>query len=47
MGRAAELLFSMIDRNLNREEVGDVVLDPLLFRQSTAPPPTGGPGGRR
>jgi DNA-binding LacI/PurR family transcriptional regulator len=49
MGRvAAELLFSMIDRNLNREDVGDVVLDPLLVvRQSTAPPAGGSSRGRR
>jgi hypothetical protein len=32
----------MIDQNLNREEVSDVALDPMLVvRQSTAPPPTG------
>jgi hypothetical protein len=44
MGRvAAELLFRMIDQNLTREEVSDVVLAPkLVVRQSTAPP-----GGRR
>jgi DNA-binding LacI/PurR family transcriptional regulator len=37
---ATELLLSMIDRNLHREEVGDVVLAPtLVVRQSTAPPP--------
>jgi hypothetical protein len=35
---AAELLFSMIDRNLDREEVGDAILEPrLTVRQSTAP----------
>lgn len=41
MGRsAARLLFDMIDRTLNREEVGDVILAPnLVVRQSTAPPP--------
>jgi hypothetical protein len=39
MGRVAtELLFRMIDQNLNREEVSDVVLAPMLVvRQSTAP----------
>lgn len=32
----------MIDQNLNREEVSDVALDPMLVvRQSTAPPPAG------
>jgi hypothetical protein len=38
MGRvAAELLFRMIDQNLNREEVSDVILAPrLVVRQSTA-----------
>jgi DNA-binding LacI/PurR family transcriptional regulator len=43
MGRvAAELLFTMIDQNLRREEVSDVVLAPALVpRQSTAPPPLG------
>ena len=35
--RAASLLFAMIDENLNREEVSDVVLAPsLVARQSTA-----------
>lgn len=35
MGRvAAELLFLRIDRILNREEVGDVVLDPVLSSAS-------------
>jgi DNA-binding LacI/PurR family transcriptional regulator len=48
MGRVAtELLFTMIDQNLNREEVSDVVLAPMLIvRQSTAPPPDGGSGSR-
>lgn len=43
MGRAAaELLLSMIDQNLHREEVSDVVLAPaLVVRRSTAPPPPG------
>jgi DNA-binding LacI/PurR family transcriptional regulator len=36
---AADLLFTMIDDNLNREEVSDIVLQPrLVERQSTAPP---------
>jgi LacI family transcriptional regulator len=36
---AADLLFTMIDENLNREEVSDVVLEPtLVVRQSTAQP---------
>jgi LacI family transcriptional regulator len=40
MGRtAAELLLAMIDQNLHREEVSDVVLTPaLVVRRSTAPP---------
>jgi LacI family transcriptional regulator len=37
---AADLLFTMIDENLNREEVSDVVLSPhLVVRQSTTAPP--------
>jgi DNA-binding LacI/PurR family transcriptional regulator len=37
---AANLLFTMIDENLNREEVSDVVLQPnLVTRQSTVAPP--------
>ena len=37
---AANLLFTMIDENLNREEVSDVVLQPnLVARQSTVAPP--------
>jgi LacI family transcriptional regulator len=37
---AATLLFTMIDENLNREEVSDVVLEPtLVVRQSTVAPP--------
>jgi hypothetical protein len=49
MGRvAAELLFRMIDQNLNREEVSDVVLAPMLVvRQSTAPHRPGSRGARR
>jgi LacI family transcriptional regulator len=36
---AASLLFTMIDENLNREEVSDVVLEPtLVIRQSTVAP---------
>ncbi len=36
---AADLLFTMIDENLNREEVSDVVLEPtLVVRQSTVAP---------
>jgi LacI family transcriptional regulator len=48
MGRAAaELLFAMIDEDLERAEVGDVVLAPtLVVRQSTAPP-AGPPPSRR
>ena len=40
MGKtAAELLFAMIGKNLNRDEVNDVVLMPeLVARGSTAPP---------
>jgi DNA-binding LacI/PurR family transcriptional regulator len=40
MGRvAARLLFDMIEQDLNRNEVSDVVLAPsLVLRQSTAPP---------
>jgi DNA-binding LacI/PurR family transcriptional regulator len=43
MGRVAvELLFRMVDQNLNLEEVSDVLLDPMLVvRQSTALPPVG------
>jgi LacI family transcriptional regulator len=43
MGRAVtDLLLRMVERNLNREEVSDVVLQPtLVVRQSTAPPPAG------
>ena len=36
---AADLLFTMIDENLNREEVSDIVLQPpLVVRQSTTTP---------
>jgi LacI family transcriptional regulator len=36
---AANLLFTMIDENLKREEVSDVVLEPaLVVRQSTVAP---------
>jgi hypothetical protein len=44
MGRAAaELLLSMIDQNLHREEVSDVVLAPApgCVPLHTAPPPPG------
>ena len=38
---AADLLFTMIDENLNREEVSDVVLQPtLVVRQSTVERPS-------
>jgi hypothetical protein len=30
----------MVDQNLHREEISDVILNPMLVvRQSTAPPP--------
>lgn len=42
MGRVVtNLLLDMVERNLNREEVSDIVLTPsLVVRQSTAAPPT-------
>jgi hypothetical protein len=55
MGRAAaELLLSMIDQNLHREEVSDVVLAPALVvcrstpprRRPARPSRRGRPGGR-
>jgi DNA-binding LacI/PurR family transcriptional regulator len=40
---AADLLFTMIDENLNREEVSDIVLQPrLVVRQSTTNPAVSG-----
>jgi DNA-binding LacI/PurR family transcriptional regulator len=41
MGRtAARLLLDMIDGDLERQDVADVVLTPsLVVRDSTAPPP--------
>jgi DNA-binding LacI/PurR family transcriptional regulator len=49
MGRsAAELLFDMIDKGLDRSDAADVVLPPrLVVRQSTAPPHTGRPRNER